>query len=88
MDRDGEATREHGRRSTEIVREEHRFAADTMQQVWDAIEWMRHDPERTLIALVEEAPAITVLTPNVQHEGCGADRRSIPLDAPVGREEE
>lgn len=64
MDRDGEATQEHGRRSTEIVREEHRFAADTMQQVWDAIEWMRHDPERTLIALVEEAPAITVLTPN------------------------
>ena len=27
------------------------------------------------------------LVPNVQYKGCGADRRSIPLDAPVGREE-
>lgn len=30
---------------------------------------------------------VRVMRSNVQHEGCGADRRSIPLDAPVGREE-
>ena len=62
-ERDGETTREHGKVSTELVREDFRYAAETMQEVWDAIGWLRNDPERTLIALVEEAPAITVLTP-------------------------
>lgn len=64
-ERDGETARESGRVSTELVREDFRYAAETMQEVWAAIDWLRNDPERTLVALVEEAPAITVLTPNV-----------------------
>ncbi len=61
---DGAITKEPGKTSTEIVRAEYRYAADTMQEVWDEIAWLRNDPERTLIALIEEAPAITVVTHN------------------------
>ena len=61
VERDGQKTSEPGKQVTEIVREEFRFAAETMQQVWNAIAWLRDDTERTLIAIVEDAPAITVL---------------------------
>jgi len=61
-ERDGAMTKEPGEVSVDLLREEFRYAADTMQEVWDAIEWMRNDAERTVIALIEEAPAITVLT--------------------------
>lgn len=60
-ERDGATTRKPGEVSVEIVREDYRYAAESMQQVWDAIADLRNDPERTLIAIVEEAPAITVL---------------------------
>lgn len=63
-ERDGETTRGPGKTSTELVRETLLYAADTMQEVWDAIEWLRSDPERTLVELIEAAPAITVLTPS------------------------
>ena len=66
---DGATTKEPGKISTEIVRSEFRYAANTMQEVWDEIAWLRNDPERTLIALIEEAPAITVVTPNVDVTG-------------------
>jgi hypothetical protein len=62
---DGETTKVPGKVSTELVRAEYRYAANTMQEVWDAIEWLRNDHEETIIAIHEEAPAITVLTPNV-----------------------
>lgn len=65
-ERDGETKKEPGKTSTELLREEHRFAAETMQEVWDAIDWLRNDPERVLLAVIEEAPAITVLG----HNGC------------------
>ena len=60
-ERDGATTKEPGKVSVDLLREEFRYAADTMQEVWDAIEWMRNDPERAVLALIEEAPAITVL---------------------------
>jgi len=60
-ERDGAATKEPGKVSVELLREEFRYAANTMQEVWDAIEWMRNDTEHTVIALIEEAPAVTVL---------------------------
>lgn len=49
---------------TEIKQVDRRYAANTMQQVWDAIADIRNDPEETLIAVIEEHPAITILTPN------------------------
>jgi len=66
VERDGETTKEPGKVSTELVREEFRYAAETMSEVWDAIDWLRNDPERTLLAVIEEAPAITVLTPKTE----------------------
>lgn len=68
-ERDGETTKEPGRTSTAIDRREFRYAAETMQDVWDEIAWMRNDPEETLIASIEEAPAITVVRPNVEFSG-------------------
>ena len=62
-DRDGITSSEPGKRSTEIVREELKYAAETIQEVWDAIEWIRFDEERTLIAIIEEFPTITIITP-------------------------
>lgn len=60
-ERDGATTKVPGEHTTEIVREELRYAADTMQEVWDEIAWIRNDPEKTLLAVHEEAPAVTVL---------------------------
>ena len=63
-ERDGETIKEPGKTSTELVRDEYRYAAETIQEVWDAIDWLLNDPERTLLAVIEEAPSIIVLTPN------------------------
>lgn len=60
-ERDGETTKAPGKTSTELLREEHRFAAKTMQEVWDATAWLRNDTEVEILAIIEEAPAITVL---------------------------
>ena len=60
-ERDGATIKEPGRTSVDLVREEFRYAANTIQRVWDAIDWLRNDPERTLIAVVEEYPSIDVL---------------------------
>lgn len=62
MERDGATTKSPGCVSTEVLREDFRYAADTMQQVWDEVEWLlRNDPERTLVAIIEEAPTIHVI---------------------------
>jgi len=62
-ERTGETTAASGTgiRSTEIQRMDHRYAAETITEVWDAIEWIRNDQEQTVIAIVEEHPAITIL---------------------------
>jgi hypothetical protein len=61
VERDGNTINEPGVVSTEVRQDNYRYAADTIEQVWDAIDWLRNDPERTVIAVVEEFPAITVL---------------------------
>ena len=58
---DGETTTEPGKRATEIRRVDLRYAAEKINQVWEAIDWLLNDEERTVIAIVEESPAITVL---------------------------
>jgi hypothetical protein len=52
-----------GKTETEILREEYRYAAESIEDVWKAIEYQRNDPEMTVIAIIEEHPAITVLAP-------------------------
>jgi len=70
---DGETTTEPGKKSTEIKRVVARYAAETMAEVWDAIEWLREDEEQTIIAIIEEAPAITVLGSNgTEITGCAS----------------
>ena len=63
-ERDGATTKEPGRSTTQIERADFRYAADTIEEVWNAIERLRNDPECTVIALIEEAPAVTVLSQN------------------------
>lgn len=46
---------------TEILREELRYATETIERVWEAIEGIRQDEEKTILAIIEESPAITVL---------------------------
>ena len=62
--RDWNTVKAPGVSETEIKQVDRRYAANTMQQVWDAIADIRNDPEETLIAVIEEHPAITILTPN------------------------
>ena len=59
---DGRTVKAPGVSETEVRQVDMRYATETMQQVWDAIEWIRNDPERELIAIIEEHPAVTVLT--------------------------
>ena len=49
------------KKEPEIVRKELRFAAYNIEDVWDKIEWIRDDEEQTVIAIIEDAPAIVVL---------------------------
>ena len=64
-EQDGETIKEPGKLTTELRREELRYAAETMQEVWKAIEWILNGEEKIVIAIIQEAPAVTVLTPNV-----------------------
>lgn len=63
-EQDGKTENKDGVRVTSIDRAEYRYAAETIEEVWEAIGWIREDAEKTVIAIVEEAPAITILTPN------------------------
>lgn len=53
---------------TKILRSEYRYAADSIQEVWDEIEWLRIDPEITVIALIEDAPSVTVVHRHPQED--------------------
>lgn len=58
---DGEITGKPGKRATEIRRVELRYAASNIILVLAAIDWLLNDEEKTIIAIIEEAPAITIL---------------------------
>ena len=61
IERDGKTIKAPGITETEIKREEFRYAANTIQEVWTQIGFRLEDPECTVIALHEEHPAIHVL---------------------------
>lgn len=46
---------------TVIRKEEFLFAAEDIGQVWEAIDFIRNDPEAHLIGVWEQYPAIQVL---------------------------
>ena len=61
-ERDGATTKVPGRISTDIERFTYHYAADTMRQVWEAIAWLRDDPEVELIAVIQDISGLSVLT--------------------------
>lgn len=60
-DRDGNTAKAPGVSQTEVIRDTMFFVADSIEDVWEHIDWIRADPERELIAISEAAPAVTVL---------------------------
>jgi hypothetical protein len=61
LDRDSETTKEPGIAITKTQREDIFYAADTMEEVWDEIEWLRDDPNCNVVAIFEEYPSIHLL---------------------------
>jgi hypothetical protein len=55
---DGETTKKPGETTTELKNREYRYAAEDIEQVWEAF---RVDPEETLIAIHEEHPSIIII---------------------------
>lgn len=60
---DGATTREPGRVATEIRRCEMYYVADTLEQVWEEIEWLRRDHEREVVTVTQVLSAVSVLKP-------------------------
>jgi hypothetical protein len=61
FEKDGKTIKELGKTSAEIIRTEIFFVADTMDEVWQGIEFIRNDPEKTLIAVIEDQPAVFII---------------------------
>lgn len=61
VERDGKTIKAPGVSETEIKREDFMFAASSISEVWDAIDFLRTDPEAHLIGVWEQHPAIQVL---------------------------
>lgn len=64
--RDGNMVKAPGVSETAIRQIDRRYAAETIQQVWEEIAPIRNDPEEDLIAIIEEHPAISVVPPNAK----------------------
>ena len=63
IERDGETVREPRKITTKLLREEWRYAALSMNAVWDEVQtYLLSHPEDTLLAIQEEAPVITTLS--------------------------
>jgi hypothetical protein len=60
-ERDGVTAKTPGRISTDIERFTYHYAADTIQQVWESIAWLRDDPEVELIAVIQDICGLSVL---------------------------
>lgn len=61
-ERDGITTKQPGKVNTEILQSDYRYAAETIQQVWIAINRLLISEEETVVAVVEEHPSIIILT--------------------------
>lgn len=60
-ERDGYTVKAPGVSETEVRQVDRRYAAKTIEEVWNKIEAIRNDPEEKLIAIIEEHPAISVI---------------------------
>lgn len=58
-ERDGDTTKSPGRTETDIHRVDRRFAAETIERVWEEARLLPED--ETIVAIYEEHPSIVVL---------------------------
>lgn len=61
-ERDGIQHNSPGIITTEVMREEYFYVAKNMQDVWDGIEWIRNDEEKTLMCIQEWVGSATVIS--------------------------
>ena len=61
-ERDGDTTKAPGKTTTEIVREEFLYAAETIDRVWAEAQSMRDSLGHEIVSVAEIAPAIVVLS--------------------------
>ena len=61
-ERDGDTTKAPGKTTTEIVREEFLYAAETIDRVWAEAQFMRDNLGHEIVSIAEVAPAIVVLS--------------------------
>ena len=62
VQRDGHTVKAPGVSETEIKQEDFLYAAASLNDVWDAIEAVRMDPEAHIIGLWEQSPEIQILS--------------------------
>ena len=60
-EKDGETTKTPGNTKTEIVQTDYRYAAESIDEVWEAINQLIIHEEETVMAVVEEYPAIMII---------------------------
>ena len=60
-EKDGETTKLPGNVTADIIQTDYRYAAEEMGQVLEAINRWIDNEEETVMAIIEEHPAITIL---------------------------
>lgn len=60
-ERDGKTTKQPGCITSALERQERRYAAETIDDIWAHIDYLRNDPEENIIAIYEEHPSIIVI---------------------------
>jgi hypothetical protein len=60
-ERDGAITKRPGETITPIVRTDIRYCAESIDAVWEIIKNLRHDPDVTLVAIVQEDGEVIIV---------------------------
>lgn len=82
VERDGLTIKAPGISETQIKREDFLFAAGSIGEVWEAIDFLRTDPEAHLIGVWEQHPAIQVLgRTSPDRASPGAARDTSPTES-------
>jgi len=58
---DGATTKSAGKTATDVLRYDLFFAAESIDKVWEATQWIRDDEEKEFVHLGEVCPSVVVL---------------------------
>lgn len=61
IEREGRTIKEPGVTETQLRTEAIHYAAASISEVWDAIKWIRDDPEARLIAVIDDSVVVNIL---------------------------